>query len=166
MPKIWKNITCLPEYFKGGSFEVSNEGVVRKERGRVVPVGFSGRNKNWYWKFSDYDSSYRRNCNKLVATYFLPKVEGKNYVVNIDGNKENNHVDNLKWVTRPEQLRHLNPDKYMPIKKEKRERLLHHIEVYKGKKGETYWVRINGKKVKFKDFEEAIEYRDRELIFG
>ena len=47
----------------------------------------------------------------LVATHFLPKIAGKEKVINIDGDFSNNNVDNLKWVTQREKMRHLHPDK-------------------------------------------------------
>ena len=36
---------------------------------------------------------------KLVATVFIPNPQHKKYVAHIDGNNQNNHVDNLKWTT-------------------------------------------------------------------
>jgi hypothetical protein len=44
---------------------------------------------------------------KLVAQYFLPPPQiDQIYVINIDYNKQNDFVDNLKWVTKKEFLKH------------------------------------------------------------
>lgn len=44
---------------------------------------------------------------KLVAEYFLPKPKtGQVYVINIDYNRKNDFVTNLKWVTKKEYLEH------------------------------------------------------------
>jgi hypothetical protein len=44
---------------------------------------------------------------KLVAEYFLPKPnKDQIYVINIDYNRKNDFVNNLKWVTREEYLAH------------------------------------------------------------
>ena len=42
----------------------------------------------------------------LVAEAFLPKIEGKRIVNHIDGNKKNNRLDNLEYVTYKENTQH------------------------------------------------------------
>lgn len=41
-----------------------------------------------------------------LRTLFLPKVAGKNQLNHIDGNKQNNCVDNLEWSTQSENSQH------------------------------------------------------------
>jgi DNA primase catalytic subunit len=53
--------------------------------------------------------------HKLVAIYFIHKPsEEHKFVMHIDRNKTNNHVDNLKWVTQKEMTEHnLKNPKYI-----------------------------------------------------
>lgn len=44
--------------------------------------------------------------HRLVALTYLPNPENKEEVNHKDGNKLNNHVSNLEWVTRHENMRH------------------------------------------------------------
>jgi hypothetical protein len=44
--------------------------------------------------------------HRLVAEYFIPKIEGKELVNHIDGVKSNNNVTNLEWVNHSENTVH------------------------------------------------------------
>ena len=47
-----------------------------------------------------------KHIHRLVATTYIPMEEGRGYVNHKDGNKLNNHVDNLEWVTPKENSQH------------------------------------------------------------
>ncbi len=88
------------------------------KNGTVTTVNFNNTNKpgniriqtNQYgycyilvhWK----GESYRAAIHRLVASAFIPEIKNKPYVNHIDGNKCNNDVYNLEWVTPKENTHH------------------------------------------------------------
>lgn len=64
------------------------------------------------------ENGYKRVClrtkgikkflfiHRLVAEVFIPKVDGKLHVNHIDGDRLNNSLENLEWVTPKENVHH------------------------------------------------------------
>lgn len=58
-------------------------------------ISRSGYPKVTLWDKKPFDQFIHR----LVAEHFVPNIENKRCVNHIDGNKHNNVVENLEWVT-------------------------------------------------------------------
>ena len=56
-----------------------------------------------------------RRIHRLVASAFIPNPEHKPEVNHIDGNKTNNRVSNLEWVTRQENQIHATMTGIKPV---------------------------------------------------
>lgn len=58
-----------------------------------------------YIMFDDGKSKWIK-LHRAVALTYIPNPENKPDVNHKDGDKENNHVDNLEWMTRKENIKH------------------------------------------------------------
>ena len=89
-----------------GLYEISNLGNIKSIRSnRLIKPGLagSGYKQARLSINSQYCSEY---VHRLVATHFLPPVDGKTRVNHKDLDKTNNHVDNLEFVTQKENIHH------------------------------------------------------------
>ena len=85
--EMWKPIDDLPGY------SVSNEGRVRKDStGQIMVLSKNGG----YCRIT-----ISKHVHRLVANAFLEKPDDteKCWVDHVDGNRSNNNVENLRWVT-------------------------------------------------------------------
>ncbi len=55
-----------------------------------------------------FKNNKKRRCkvHRLVAQAFIPNIDNKLEVNHIDGNKENNCINNLEWTTSSENMQH------------------------------------------------------------
>ena len=98
-------------------YEISNYGRIKsfkvnKEDGQII----KGSSLKGYKILNIKLQNGKRTTkyiHKLVAESFIPKDDDlQHYVIHLDFDKTNNHVDNLKWVTKETMYAHqkINPN--------------------------------------------------------
>lgn len=99
MQEIWKEVA---DY--NGLYQVSNMGNVR----RSGKVHKARTNRDGYIeiKLSLNGEKKNHSIHRLVAIAFIPNPENKSTVNHKDGNKQNNIVTNIEWMTRSENMLH------------------------------------------------------------
>jgi len=110
MEEVWKIIDGY-----NSDFAVSNLGRI-KSLARVVSnhTGVIHKPERILKQQIDHKGYCRVSLHKrkalavhrLVAFAFIPQVAGKNQINHIDGNKQNNCVDNLEWCNNSENAIH------------------------------------------------------------
>ena len=93
-------------FFRG--YEVSRCGRVRSLRRSKPKILRLATTTSGYLRVSMRRGKQSRNrmVHRLVAQAFLTPCEGKTHVNHKDGNKQNNNVDNLEWVTNSDNVKH------------------------------------------------------------
>lgn len=89
------------------NYEVSEEGIIRNYTTKQTLKG--NLKKEGYLEYNLYDTEGKGIYllgHRIVANAFLPLKENANQVNHIDGDKTNNNVNNLEWVTRSENNLH------------------------------------------------------------
>ena len=104
--EIWKTIEGT-----GGIYEVSNTGKVRctnyKMTGKTKELTAGEKAGGYLQLRVKIDGKLKTVVvHRLVAEAFIPNPENKPEVNHKDGNKKNNHIDNLEWATRSENIQH------------------------------------------------------------
>lgn len=128
--EVWKDIKDYE-----GFYQVSNKGRIRSldrpvlqrnssiqiKKGLVLKLA---KNHKGYPMVSLSKNNKKdfKSVHRLVALTFIENPDKKEQVNHIDGNKENNCLSNLEWVTASENIRHAINNGLMTINKENLEK--------------------------------------------
>ena len=103
MMEEWKVIEDSPNY------EVSSNGRVRNIKTQKILKQCIHKNKGYCWyTLPSISKGYRHGvqAHTVIATYFCENPKHYKEVNHKDGDKTNNHPNNLEWVSRSGNLQH------------------------------------------------------------
>lgn len=109
--EIWKEVDCLG--IKKNTYRVSNYGRVYSLRSNQYMKPIKRDTGYYHIKFRMNPEKCKSKAkqiyvHQLIATVFIPNDDPKHrtQVNHIDGDKSNNRVDNLEWMSPIENTRH------------------------------------------------------------
>lgn len=100
-------ITC--EFFESLGYTINKDGSIIGKWGKPLKANVR---PNGYYYFTitlgkEYGFKVKNiSVHRLLAMKFIPNPLNKPFVNHIDGNKLNNKLENLEWVTRSENDKH------------------------------------------------------------
>jgi len=142
MEEIFK--TCVED----ARYEVSNFGIVRNKKSKKIIKPFDNGHGYLSVAFWVNNNTIRKRfyVHRLVAVAFIKNPFNKLEVNHKDGNKQNNNINNLEWVTRSENLKHkfcalgctiskknrkITSERMKKYQQEHREEILKRLEYYR-----------------------------------
>lgn len=106
MDEKWRKI-------KGWPYKISNYGRVKRSKrgisthsGKILKFSVDGSGYRHVFLYNNNRKRKKFNIHKLVAHYFIGLCPEWHEINHIDGNKENNKLWNLEYVTRSENAKH------------------------------------------------------------
>lgn len=100
--EVWKDIKGYE-----GIYQVSNLGNIKNIESGYVRKGYINKGNGYvYITLSNKGKIKNKRIHRVVAEAFIPNYWKNPYVNHKDGDKTNNKVDNLEWVTPKENVEH------------------------------------------------------------
>ena len=105
MEEVWKDIPGYEgRYFASNFGRIKSRNIQHKQD--YILSQINGRGGYLIINIIENGKHVQHSVHQLVASAFIPNPENKPQVNHIDGDKKNNRVDNLEWVTAKENVAH------------------------------------------------------------
>ena len=106
--EIINNMEIFKDIIKfENTYQISNTGKVRnKKTGLLLKPKYNKKGYQYINLSYSHTGRVKWYIHRLVAVHFIPNLENKPQVNHIDGNKQNNNVNNLEWCTNDENQKH------------------------------------------------------------
>lgn len=102
---MFKQIEGYPKY------SINEKGEVKSSiSGKILKPRTAGKGYLCYNLYGENGPS-NKYIHRLVAKAFLPNPNNLPFVDHIDGDKQNNHLSNLRWTTNYQNLKYYGFDK-------------------------------------------------------
>ena len=134
--------------------------VFSKKSNKYIYIGLDRGGYKRCYMIDNNKKQITKRIHRLLAENYIPKIEGKEFVDHIDRDKQNNSLDNLRWVTKRENCenRPINKNNkcgHKNICYDEKNKRYHFYKKIKGIKYDKY----------FKNLEDAIQYKN-DFILG
>lgn len=116
MNEIWKDIKGYEGYYQVSNLGrarsldrivIDKRGFEKKCSGRILKPALYSNGYEFVRFYPKKFNQFTWSIHRIVMNTFKPNVNGENLEVNHkDGNKRNNNLDNLEWVTKSENTIH------------------------------------------------------------
>ena len=137
-------------------YAISNHGrfvsfIDKIAEGNLVKGGKQDGYRIWRYRVRDENNKIQykyRFFYRLVAEYFLPKTSDEQvYVLHLNRNRANDHVDNLRWATKAEMIEHSKKSPFVIEARKKQLAELREKQKQKGNKLTATQVMLLKKKL-------------------
>ena len=88
------------------NYEIDEDGNVYNTTTKTYLKGSVGENGYKYYRLSKNNTKKMFYAHRLVAEHFIPNPNNLPVVNHIDGNKLNNNINNLEWISYSENAKH------------------------------------------------------------